>query len=53
MQAPIECGDALLQLRGIRACLRQMTGKAGTAYLFNGRIYHCAVNNESNHRAPC
>jgi hypothetical protein len=25
----------------------QMTGKAGTAYLFNGRIYHCAVNNNS------
>lgn len=27
----------------------QMTGKAGTAYLFNGRIYHCAVNNESDY----
>jgi phytanoyl-CoA hydroxylase len=27
----------------------QMTGKAGTAYLFNGRVYHCAVNNESDH----
>jgi phytanoyl-CoA hydroxylase len=27
----------------------QMTGKAGTAYLFNGRIYHCAVNNNSDH----
>lgn len=26
----------------------QMTGKAGTAYLFNGRVYHCAVNNESD-----
>jgi len=26
----------------------QMTGKAGTAYLFNGRTYHCAVNNESD-----
>jgi len=25
----------------------QMTGQAGTAYLFNGRTYHCAVNNES------
>ena len=25
----------------------QMTGKAGDAYLFNGRVYHCAVNNES------
>ena len=25
----------------------QMTGKAGTAYLFNGRVYHCAVNNDS------
>jgi ectoine hydroxylase-related dioxygenase (phytanoyl-CoA dioxygenase family) len=27
----------------------QMTGRAGTAYLFNGRVYHCAVNNESDH----
>lgn len=27
----------------------QMTGKAGTAYLFNGRVYHCAVNNASDH----
>lgn len=27
----------------------QMTGKAGTAYLFNGRVYHCAVNNNSDH----
>lgn len=26
----------------------QMLGKAGTAYVFNGRIYHCAVNNESD-----
>ena len=26
----------------------QMTGKAGDAYLFNGRTYHCAVNNESD-----
>lgn len=26
----------------------QMTGKAGTAYAFNGRVYHCAVNNESD-----
>jgi ectoine hydroxylase-related dioxygenase (phytanoyl-CoA dioxygenase family) len=26
----------------------QMTGRAGTAYLFNGRVYHCAVNNESD-----
>lgn len=25
----------------------QMTGPAGTAYIFNGRIYHCAVNNSS------
>lgn len=25
----------------------QMTGRAGDAYLFNGRVYHCAVNNES------
>jgi len=25
----------------------QMTGKAGDAYLFNGRVYHCAVNNDS------
>lgn len=27
----------------------QMTGDAGTAYLFNGRTYHCAVNNDSDH----
>ncbi len=26
----------------------QMTGPAGTAYLFNGRTYHCAVNNNSD-----
>jgi hypothetical protein len=26
----------------------QMTGKAGDAYLFNGRVYHCAVNNRSD-----
>ena len=26
----------------------QMTGQAGTAYLFNGRVYHAAVNNESD-----
>ncbi|MGV3617263.1 MAG: phytanoyl-CoA dioxygenase family protein [Fimbriimonas sp.] len=26
----------------------QMTGEAGTAYLFNGRVYHCAVNNDSD-----
>ncbi len=26
----------------------QMTGSAGTAYLFNGRVYHCAVNNGSD-----
>ena len=26
----------------------QMAGKAGDAYLFNARIYHCAVNNESD-----
>lgn len=26
----------------------QMTGKAGDAYLFNGRVYHCAVNNASD-----
>jgi hypothetical protein len=25
----------------------QMTGRAGDAYLFSGRIYHCAVNNRS------
>ena len=25
-----------------------MTGKAGTAYLFNGRTYHAAVNNNSD-----
>jgi hypothetical protein len=22
----------------------QMSGRAGTAYLFNGRVYHAAVN---------
>lgn len=27
----------------------QMRGKAGTAYMFNGRVYHAAVNNESDH----
>lgn len=27
----------------------QMTGKAGDAYLFNGRVYHAAVNNNSDH----
>jgi len=27
----------------------QMSGKAGTAYLFNGRVYHAAVNNDSDH----
>ncbi len=27
----------------------QMTGKAGDAYLFNGRVYHAAVNNRSDH----
>lgn len=27
----------------------QMTGKAGTAYLFNGRVFHAAVNNDSDH----
>jgi phytanoyl-CoA hydroxylase len=27
----------------------QMSGKAGTAYLFNGRTYHAAVNNDSEH----
>jgi len=27
--------------------MMQMTGKAGAAYLFNGRVYHCAVNNDS------
>jgi ectoine hydroxylase-related dioxygenase (phytanoyl-CoA dioxygenase family) len=27
----------------------QMTGKAGDAYLFNGRVYHAAVNNDSDH----
>lgn len=27
----------------------QMRGKAGTAYLFNGRVYHAAVNNDSDH----
>lgn len=26
----------------------QMSGKAGTAYLFNGRVYHAAVNNNSD-----
>ena len=26
----------------------QMSGKAGTAYLFNGRIFHAAVNNDSD-----
>lgn len=26
----------------------QMLGRAGTAYLFNGRVYHCAVNNASD-----
>lgn len=26
----------------------QMTGNAGDAYLFNGRVYHCAVNNDSD-----
>lgn len=26
----------------------QMQGKAGTAYLFNGRVYHAAVNNDSD-----
>ena len=26
----------------------QMSGKAGTAYLFNGRVFHAAVNNESD-----
>lgn len=26
----------------------QMQGKAGDAYLFNGRVYHCAVNNDSS-----
>lgn len=26
----------------------QMLGKAGTAYIFNGRIFHCAVRNESD-----
>jgi len=26
----------------------QMSGKAGTAYLFNGRVYHAAVNNTSD-----
>lgn len=26
----------------------QMTGPAGTAYAFNGRVYHAAVNNESD-----
>ncbi len=27
----------------------QMSGKAGTAYMFNGRVYHAAVNNDSDH----
>ena len=27
----------------------QLTGKAGDAYLFNCRLYHCAVNNDSDH----
>lgn len=27
----------------------QMRGKAGDAYLFNGRVFHCAVNNDSDH----
>ena len=26
----------------------QMTGRAGDAYLFNGRVYHAAVNNDSD-----
>jgi ectoine hydroxylase-related dioxygenase (phytanoyl-CoA dioxygenase family) len=26
----------------------QMTGAAGTAYLYTGRVYHCAVRNESD-----
>lgn len=26
----------------------QMRGKAGTAYMFNGRVYHAAVNNDSD-----
>ena len=26
----------------------QMRGAAGTAYLFNGRVYHAAVNNDSD-----
>ena len=26
----------------------QMAGKAGDAYLFNGRVYHAAVNNDSD-----
>lgn len=26
----------------------QMRGKAGDAYLFNGRVFHCAVNNDSD-----
>ncbi len=26
----------------------QMTGKSGDAYLFSGRVYHCAVNNDSD-----
>lgn len=26
----------------------QMQGKAGDAYLFNGRVYHCAVNNDAD-----
>jgi phytanoyl-CoA hydroxylase len=27
----------------------QILGPAGTAYLFNGRVYHAATNNESDH----
>lgn len=27
----------------------KMVGKAGDAYLFNCRIYHCAANNDSDH----
>jgi hypothetical protein len=26
----------------------QMRGRAGDAYLFNGRVFHCAVNNDSD-----
>ncbi|MDX1935453.1 MAG: phytanoyl-CoA dioxygenase family protein [Capsulimonadales bacterium] len=32
--------------RAMPGCV-QMTGQAGDAYLFNGRTYHCAVNNDS------